>query len=270
LSFTFNVAPNMPTITQITPGQGTANTPVTIYGTNLTGAGSVEFYGSNGQIVASTPNFSSVSNSSVSFTIPQSFSGMVPAGTYQVDVVTNLCPAGCNSNRLSFTFNVAPNMPTITQITPGQGTANTPVTIYGTNLTGATEVDFYNGNTFAAGISNSVQQNITVASGGQSLNFALSGAFGGMVDAGTYQVKVVTPAGTSNGLSFAFTPTAANAPYITVTAPAGSGNSTPSMQALQQQLVQLITLLLQLLQQAAAKGLLTQSQLNAALNVISH
>jgi hypothetical protein len=268
--------------------------------------------------------------------------------------------------------------PTITSITPTSGTGNTAITIYGTNLAGATEVDFYNGTAFAAGI---VRQNFTVSPGGTSLSFTLSGAFGGMVDPGNYQVKVVTPLGTSNGLNFTVTAPSVSIPpvqqaptvsYITpssamvgatvtvyganfdtatfigfdgaygtaiqpssitlisptelsfavpsslgvgahtlavaekagpwnlsspvtlnvvasastppIMCPAwgcngpqptpipitGSGASSPSLQAMQQELTQLISLLLQLLQQAAAQGLLSPSQLNSALNTISH
>jgi hypothetical protein len=47
--------------------------------------------------------------------------------------------------------------------------------------------------------------------------------------------------------------------------------TTPAnIQALQQQLVQLITLLIKLLQQASSQGLISSTQLNSALNSISH
>ena len=50
----------------------------------------------------------------------------------------------------------------------------------------------------------------------------------------------------------------------------GNGNSSSSIQALQQRLVQLLTLLLQLLQKAIAQGLLGSSQLSSIMNSISH
>ncbi len=103
-----------PTITFITPSQGSANTNVTIYGTNLSGASSVEFYTSNGQISGSLVP-SSVSATNVVFTINGVFAANVSPGTYQVGVVTNACAGGCNSNRVGFTL-VAPTTaaPTIT------------------------------------------------------------------------------------------------------------------------------------------------------------
>jgi hypothetical protein len=96
-------------------------------------------------------------------------------------------------------------MPTISYINPTSGTGNTPVTIYGTYLAGATAVNFYNANNqVSMGIA---QQNISVSSNGSSLSFTIDNVANGMLGTGTYQVKVVTPAGTSNGESFAFTPT---------------------------------------------------------------
>jgi hypothetical protein len=58
-------------------------------------------------------------------------------------------------------------------------------------------------------------------------------------------------------------------PIATSTSATGGSATSTSVQALQQQLAQLLTLLLQLLQQAAARGLLSSSQLNAALSAIS-
>ena len=104
--------------------------------------------------------------------------------------------------------------PTVTGINPSQGTVNTMVTISGSGLTGATDVDFYNSN-------NQIQvditgQNLAVSPDGSSLSFTLSGGFGGMVAAGAYQIKVVTSAGTSNGVSFSFAAPASNGPTVTL------------------------------------------------------
>ncbi len=106
-----------PTITSITPSQGDANTSVTIYGTNLSGASSVEFYSSGGQFVSSLV-LSSVSATNVVFTINSIFAANAAPGTYQLSVVTNACAGGCNSNRVNFTLNApATTAPTITVTT---------------------------------------------------------------------------------------------------------------------------------------------------------
>ena len=103
----------LPTISNISPSQGTSNTSVTIYGTNLSGASVVEFYNSSGQLAASlVPSSASATN--VVFTISGTFAAMVAPGTYQVGVVTNACAGGCDSNRIGFTINApASNLPTI-------------------------------------------------------------------------------------------------------------------------------------------------------------
>ena len=75
----------------------------------------------------------------------------------------------------------------------------------------------------------------------------------------------VTPITTSPPAPTTTTPIVPTTP-ITTTPPTNN----PSIQALQQQLIQLITLLLQLLEKAAAQGLLTSGQLNSALNAIQH
>lgn len=130
----------------------------------------------------------------------------------------------------SFTLTISPTVtptqqvPVITTISPNQGTGNnTAVTIYGTNLTGATAVDFYNSSNQE--VASAAQ--FSVASNGQSLSLVLGGAFSGMVGVGTYQVKVVTPGGTSNGLNFTLIPQAAPAAQLSISPSSitiGSGN----------------------------------------------
>ncbi len=216
------VTDNTPNITLITPGQGTANTVVSVYGTNLAGATEVDFYNSSYQLVGSINN--SVQNnitvssagSPLQFALTGAFAYNV-TGALQVRVVT---PAG-TSNVWPFTITApSANAPTITGITPSQGTANTNVTIYGTNFTGATEIDFYNANNqWAGSISNSTQANFTVLSGGSSLQFIFPATLAYNFDPGTYQVKVVTSAGPSNSQSFTVTAPASNAPTLSSLSP---------------------------------------------------
>ncbi len=202
---------NAPTITNITPNQGGLNKTVTIYGTNLSGASSVEFYTSSGQLVGSlVPSFVSATN--LVFTISGAFAYNVASGTYQVSVVTNACAGGCNSNRVGFTLNApTSNSPTITNISPSQGTANTKVTIYGTNLSGASSVEFYLSDGRLSGSLLLDDSSVT----SQSRTFTISGVFAAnAAGAGTYQLRVVTnacPGGcSSNAMSFMLTAPDAN------------------------------------------------------------
>ena len=204
-----------PTVTSISPGQAGAAQDVTISGNNLTSGGNpaIKFYSSNGSLAGTMYFVSMKYISAQSIVFDASAEPSLPPGTYQVYVSTS----NGTSNAVTFTLtapSAAAPSPTVTSITPSQGTANTTVTISGANLSGATDVDFYNSN-------NQIQvditgQNLAVSADGSSLSFTLSGGFGGMVAAGTYQVKVVTPAGTSNGVSFSFTSPASSGPTVTL------------------------------------------------------
>jgi hypothetical protein len=121
--------------------QGGANDVVTVYGTNLSGVNSVVFY-SNGQQSASLSSQSIrlQDQNHITFTISSVLAANEPAGVYQIKVVT---PNG-TSNAGNFTMNAwSTSQPTITNISPSQGGANTSATIYGTNLSGASSVMFY-------------------------------------------------------------------------------------------------------------------------------
>ena len=99
--------------------------------------------------------------------------------------------------------------PSLVSITPSQGTSNTTVTISGTNLKDPDEVDFYDTNNLLQTDiptkytdSNGLQHNnIFVTSGGSSLQFVISGTMASNIS-GTFQVRVVTPSGSSNALPF--------------------------------------------------------------------
>jgi hypothetical protein len=98
-----------PTITSLTPNRGAVGTVVNITGSGLTGASNVQFYNSNGLFVAAIPSSAS-SDSLTTFTVSPTLAGMLGAGTYQVSAVTNNCPGGCDSNRISFTIVTAPTI----------------------------------------------------------------------------------------------------------------------------------------------------------------
>ena len=113
-----------PSITSISPTQGTAGTSVTIYGTNLFGVTTVEFYDTSGLLKAATPvDMTSVSASSVTFRISGLFEANVSPGVYQVNVVKSDCRGGCSSNRLGFglTASNTSTQPSITVTYPNGG-----------------------------------------------------------------------------------------------------------------------------------------------------
>ena len=120
--------PAPPTITGFNPGTGPVGTPVTITGTNFTGATAVTFF--NGVVATYT------------VTDSQHISTTVPAGaTTGVIKVT----AGGQTATSSTSFTVTtPPPPTIGSFSPGSGPVGTPVTITGTNFTGASAVTFFN------------------------------------------------------------------------------------------------------------------------------
>jgi hypothetical protein len=120
--------PAPPTITGFNPGTGPVGTPVTITGTNFTGATAVTFF--NGVAASYT------------VTDSQHISTTVPAGaTTGVIKVT----AGGLTATSSTSFTVTtPPPPTITSFSPTTGPVGTPVTITGTNFTGASAVTFFN------------------------------------------------------------------------------------------------------------------------------
>lgn len=104
--FTIASASTQPSITSITPTQGSAGTVVTVNGSNLSGATTIEFYAAGGQLMGSfgAPNITAVSANSITFTISGLFAANMTPGLYQVGVVTNACAGGCDSNRIGFTL----------------------------------------------------------------------------------------------------------------------------------------------------------------------
>ena len=121
-SFTVTAA-GSPTITSFSPTSGRIGSSVVITGTNFTGTTSVEFN-------AVAADFTV--NSSTRIT------AVVPADA-TTGPITATNPNGTGTSATDFTVIGAP---TITSFDPTSGTEGTPVTITGTDFTGATEVDF--------------------------------------------------------------------------------------------------------------------------------
>ncbi|MGF0315794.1 ice-binding family protein [Nocardia fluminea] len=164
----------VPTLTSVNPGSGSASggTTVVLTGTNLTGVTAVSFGG--------TPATSFTVNSSTQIT---AVAPAHAAGTVQVTVTA---PGG-TSNGVAFTY-IA--VPTLISVVPNSSppSGGTVVVLTGTGLTGATAVSF--GGTPATLFTVNSPTQITVLAPASA--------------AGTVQVTVTTPGGTSNGLAFTY------------------------------------------------------------------
>jgi peptidoglycan hydrolase-like protein with peptidoglycan-binding domain len=105
--------------------------------------------------------------------------------------------------------------PTITNLSSNQGTATSSITIYGTNLTsgGNPTIQFYSSNGTLAGTINSVSMGYISP---QSIVFTptVSNSLLSALSPGTYQIDVLTPAGTSNSESFTLLAPVVQAPVI--------------------------------------------------------
>ena len=172
-NYTLRDPAGAPTVTALNPTSGTTlgGTPVTITGTNLTGATAVTFGGTaaTSVVVVGPPRS------------PASARAMRPA---RVDVLVTT-PGGTSANTAADNYlYVTPPAPTVTALNPTSGTTlgGTPVTITGTNLTGATAVTFGGTAATSVVVVNSTTS-ITCVSPGHA--------------AGTVDVLVTTPGGTS-------------------------------------------------------------------------
>ena len=144
---------------------------MTVTGTNFTGATAVHF--------GTSPGTSVVVVSATEITVHSP--SHIGAGTVNVTVIT---PGGTSVTSPADQFTYEP-APTVTTISPTSGPASggTPVTITGTNFTGATTADF--GGVAGTGLVVVDADHITVDSPPRS--------------AGAHNVTVTTPSGTSGG-----------------------------------------------------------------------
>jgi hypothetical protein len=176
-----------PTLTSIAPNTGLrgAAVPVTLTGTNLTGAFLISVTGTG----VTVSNLVVVSDTSVTATF--TIVNLATLGARAVRVST---PGGV-SNPVTFTV-TAPPPPTLTSITPTSGARGTAVTVTfnGTNLTGAFAV---------TGIGALIPvSNITVVSATQvtaTLNITRAAPLG------VRNLGISTPGGNSNTLPFTVT-----------------------------------------------------------------
>jgi hypothetical protein len=174
-----------PTLSSIAPNTGGrgATVPVTLTGTNLTGATAITVSGPGGVVVS---GISVVNPTTVTANFAISSSANVSARN--VTITT----ANGTSNPVTFTV-VVPPVPALTSIAPNTGVRNTvvPVTLTGTNLTGTTTVSVSGSGVGVAGIHVVNDTSVTV-------NFTVSA--GASLTART--VSVTTAGGTSNTVTF--------------------------------------------------------------------
>jgi hypothetical protein len=161
-----------PAVTSVSPTSGpiAGGTTVTVTGTNFTGATAVDFGATPGTGVV-------VNGAGTSLTVT---SPAVSAGTVEVTVVT---PEGTSATSAADSFTYF-GIPTVTGVAPRTGTTagGNSVTVTGTNLAGATAVDF-GPNPGTGVVANGAGTSLTVTSP--------AGA------KGTVDVTVVTPGGVS-------------------------------------------------------------------------
>ncbi len=180
-----------PVLTSVSPGQGPlgGGNTVTLSGSGLTGVLAVAF--------GSTP--------AVPFTVVSAtqITAVAPPGAAGPVQITVTGPGGTSNGVTYFYVGV----PTLTGASPATGSASggTTVALTGTNLLGATAVRF----------GSTPTSSFTVVSATQITAVAPPGS-------GTAQITVVTPGGTSNGISYTYVA----APVLTGLSPA-EGPVTP-------------------------------------------
>jgi hypothetical protein len=191
--WTFNAAA-APAVTSISPTSGSiaGGATVVVTGSSFTGATGVFFGG--------IPATSYTVNSDTSIT---AVAPAEPAGT--VDVTVNTY-SGFSATSVADQFTYTAPVPTVTAVTPSSGTTagGTGVAITGTGLSGATAVSF--GTVAASGFSVVNDTTITATAPSQA--------------AGTVDVTVTTPGGTSaTGAADHFTYNAAPLPSVSAVNP---------------------------------------------------
>ncbi len=173
-----------PTLTNINPSSGVqgASVPVTLTGTNLTGA----TLNLPAGITTSAAPVVSATQITATFVIASNAS----TGSKNVTITT---PSG-TSNAVTFTVNPT-TAPTLTNISPSSGVqgANVPVTLTGTNLTGATL-------NLPAGITTSAAPVVSATQITATFVIASNAA------TGSTNITVTAPGGTSNAVTFTVNP----------------------------------------------------------------
>jgi hypothetical protein len=181
-----------PAVRRVTPDTGQGGTIVAITGTGFTGATRVQFG------ISPATGFTVNSDTEIIATVPAGQAGAM----VHVRVIT---PWGTSPEVAADRFTYATSAPTVTRVTPNQGTrfGGTVVTITGTGFTGATDVRF--GTNAATSFTVNLDTEIiaTVPPG-----------------TGTVDVRVTSPGGTSAVVA-ADRFTYQNTPAVTFVSPGG-------------------------------------------------
>jgi hypothetical protein len=202
-------APPAPTLTSISPTSGARGTsvPVTLTGTNLTGATAISVSGSG-----FTVNGLTVVDDT---TVKATFVIAASAGTGGTRTVSITTPGG-TSNTVNFNV-VNPPTATLASVSPNTGTRSTavPVTLIGSNFTTGSTVAVSGGGVSVGGIT--VVDSTTITA-----TFTISGS---AALGNGHSVTVTNANGTaSNGV--AFTVTAGTAPTLTSISPTSGTRGT--------------------------------------------
>ena len=265
----------MPKISSISPTTAQQGDTITVYGSNLYGDG-VVFDGIELSTSMTTYGTSDTSGNSLTFTVP----AIASVGSHTIQVEQRI--VGGLSNSVTLNVAAMPATPILTSLsvdptslTSGQTAA---ISYAGTNLStvnlsvtcpfGVSSPDGHGGDacgrtsTFADGYTSTQLEFVNSNQSSQQLEITVSAynASNSLVGTKSAYVTVAPAAVTTMPVTSMTT--------STPTTGSGTGGSSSDV-ALQQELTQLLTLLLQLLQQAAAKGLLSASQLNAAWGSLS-
>jgi hypothetical protein len=203
VNITTGPLPPAPTVTNVSPSSGptTGGTQVSIMGTSFTGASSVKFGGTAATAYAVN------SDTSITATTPAG-----QAGAVDVTVTTPGGTSATNAND-QYTY-TPPPAPTVAKVSPGSGpsTGGTSVTITGTGFTGATAVNFGQGNPAKFSVTNDTTI-VATAPSASSL--------------GAVDVTVTTPGGTSaTSAADQYTYTSPPAPTVTAVSPSAGPNGT--------------------------------------------
>jgi hypothetical protein len=215
VTFTVIAKPPVPTLTSIAPNTGTRGTavPVTLTGTGLTGATAVTVNG--GGVTVSGITVVNSTTVTATFTI----TGGANPSTRNVTITT---PGGTSTAAPLFTV-TAPPRPALASIAPNTGVRGSavPVTLTGTNLTGATVVTVNGGGVTVSGItvvnSTTVTATFTITTGANlsTRNVTITTAGGTSVAAPLFTVQgatlaSVSPTSGSHNTTVAVTLTGAN------------------------------------------------------------
>ena len=130
---------------------------------------------------------------------------VTPADDYKIKIIGQGDAAGVEDASNNYFSIVAPSTPFISLVSPWKGPANTAVKIYGRNLNNATKIEFYQNGRLVGSQRSGSQSVISVSSDGTELHFTLSSIIVANLGPGTYQIRVLTPAGLSNAVSFTIT-----------------------------------------------------------------